>query len=445
MLIDFSISNYKSYKDLRSFNLVASTDNDQFEDNVATISVPYGNSRKEINLLKSAAIYGANASGKSNLLSGLKFMRDFVFNSSKDMQIKETIPTEPCIVSDISEKEPSHFEISFYFDNIFYRYGFDVTSENVISEWLFFAPKGREAKLFIRSEDVFDIGESFKEGKGLENKTRNNALFLSVCAQFNGKISISILNWFKRLNVISGIEDKRYLQFTLNKLEDEKNLHEIENFIKYADLGIDEIKFEQRDIEFSELPSDTQNQILNNKNIAKFLNINDENKKKVEIKTIENKFNFLHSKYDEKYVKTGSIPFRIDQESQGTQKMFAIAGPVIDTLKYGKTLFIDELDTRLHPLLTQFIIKLFNSKDSNKNNAQLIFATHDTNLLSNRFFRRDQIWFTEKNKYNITDLYSLSDFKIRKDATFNKDYIMGKYGAIPYITDSNLFYGNSCE
>ena len=137
--------------------------------------------------------------------------------------------------------------------------------------------------------------------------------------------------------------------------------------------------------------------------------------------------------------------FEQNQESQGTQKLFAIAGPILDTLKLGKTLFIDELDTRLHPLLTQYLIRLFNSRKSNAKNAQLIFATHDTNLLSSRFFRRDQIWFTEKDNLSTTDLYSLSDFKVRKDATFNKDYIMGKYGAIPYITQNSFILGEGSE
>ncbi len=426
MIVEFSLGNYKSYKDVKVLSLTAANDKEHITNNVHTIEIPYGQKHKTFNILKSAVIYGANASGKSNLLDGLLFMQAFIMHSSKNMQINEDIPIEPCLVSAEAENEPSFFEIIFYFEDVLYRYGFEVTTKAVVSEWLFYTPKGVEVKLFIRDKNNFDLGHSFKEGKGLEQKTRQNALFLSVCAQFNSSRAKTIFDWFKRLNVISGLEDKQSLPFTLNKLEDPNYLPEIEHFIKQADIGIEKILFEQKNIKLADVPEAIKTHLLHQ--------IEGFKPGSVQIQTIEQSFRFIHSKYD-KEENVSSVSFTHEKESQGTQKLFAIAGPILDTLKFGKTLFIDELDTRLHPLLTQYIIKLFNSKEMNKKNAQLIFATHDINLLSNRFFRRDQIWFTEKNRFNVTDLYSLSDFKVRKDATFNKDYIMGKYGAIPYINN----------
>lgn len=444
MILDFYLGNYRSYRNVRKFTMIASTDNTHFDNNVTTIKVPYGDKDRTINVLKSAVIYGANASGKSNLLNGIKFMKEFIFNSSKDMQIDEPIPIEPCIVSEGAEKNPSHFEILFFHEGVLYRYGFEVTTEKVTSEWLFFSPKGKESRLFVRDQNSYDIGPNFREGKGLDGKTRNNALFLSVCAQFNGELSKKILNWFRNLNVISGIEDKGYLQFTLNNLDNKVFLEKIKNFIRFADLGINDIAFEQHDIDISELPDEIKSKIYKDEKLTKTLNTTSDKNDGDAIKATVRQFHFLHTKFDNNK-EIGSVAFEQHQESQGTQKLFAIAGPIIDTLKFGKTLFIDELDTRLHPLLTQYLIRLFNSRNRNTKNAQLIFATHDTNLLNRRFFRRDQIWFTEKENHNTTDLYSLSDFKIRKDASFNKDYIMGKYGAIPYISDNSVLFGDGCE
>lgn len=443
MLLDFHLGNYRSYHDVREFTLIASADNAHLDSKV-TIKVPYGDKARTINVLTSAVIYGANASGKSNLLNGIKFMKRFIFDSSRNTQIDELIAIEPCSVSGGAEKEPSHFEVIFIHDGILYRYGFEVTRKKVRSEWLFFSPKGKTARLFVRDQDSYSIGKHFSEGKGLDGKTRDNALFLSVCAQFNGEISKKILNWFSKLNVISGIEDKEYLPFTIHSLNEKWFLEEMKNLMRLADSGIDNITFEQHEIDFSELPDEIKSKLVKKEKSTQRFSGSDDKNNGDAVKTVVQECRFLHTKFDSNKEIT-PVAFEEHQESQGTKKLFAIAGPIIDTLKFGKTLFIDELDARLHPLLTQYLIQLFNSRKRNPNNAQLIFTTHDTNLLSGRFFRRDQIWFTEKDKQNTTDLYSLSDFKVRKDASFNKDYIMGKYGAIPYISDTSVLFGDGLE
>lgn len=188
------------------------------------------------------------------------------------------------------------------------------------------------------------------------------------------------------------------------------------------DLGIDDIQIEEFKLTDDSLPKnmpdDLRTAILKNTITDKFA-----------VKTI-------HKKFDKEGKQTALEIFDIDShESEGTKKLFSLAGPLMDTLKNGRILFIDEFDARLHPLITYEIIRLFNSNKTNPKNAQIIFATHDTNLLSNKLFRRDQIWFAEKDKGGATHLYSLAEYKVRNDASFENDYIQGKYGAIPFIGD----------
>lgn len=432
MIVEFTVGNFKSYRDRKTISLVASSDTSLLDQNIQTVPRNLEYRGKPVNLLRSAVVYGANASGKSNLLDAIAFVKGLVFNSVKEMQPNDQINVEVCGVAEESGNAPAHFEVLFYQDSIPFRYGFEVTPNRVENEWLFYSPKGREAKLFVRNGDEFDIGSYFGEGRGLPDKTRENALFLSVCAQFNGALSRKVLAFFTNLNVISGINDRSYLQFTLNRLDDETFRNDLIRFIRFADLGIENLRVEEHEIQLKELPDEVLAAV--SREIAS---------RHVEAATATvQELRFTHAKFKGNE-RSGVVAFEPTQESQGTQKLLAIAGPIIDTLENGKVLFVDELDTKLHPLLTQFLIKLFNSSLSNKKGAQLFFATHDTNLLSARFFRRDQIWFTEKDKCNSTDLYSLSDFRVRKDASIGKDYIMGKYGAIPYLHDSSHVLGDA--
>ena len=379
----------------------------------------------ELQLLKSAAIYGANASGKSNLAKALSFMKWFMINSSKETQSTEKINVEPFRLSTESETQPSFFEIIFLLDGKKYRYGFEANQNKVVSEWLFYVPKLRETKLFEREGSQISISKTYK-AEGIQERTRNNALFLSVCAQFNVKISEIILELLtKKLKIISGLNDGG-LRYTVNCLIENKhkNRNEIVQLIKKLDVGVDELKLEQMDVTVDSLPDGIPDEL-----------------KEIILKGLNGKstsINTVHKKFDSKgnYISTEIFDLG-EQESEGTQKVFALAGPLVDTLKEGKILVVDEFDARLHPLISLKIVELFNSNETNPNNAQLIFITHDTNLLSNKLFRRDQIWFTEKNRYGATDLYSLAEYKVDNDASFESDYIKGKYGAIPYVGNLN--------
>lgn len=418
MLIEFSVGNYRSFKDQVTLSMVAAPivaeDKEIDQRNVFTVD-------EDLTLLKSAAIYGANASGKSNLAQAMGFMRWFMINSSKETQSTEQIGIEPFRLSTETEEQPSFFEIIFLMEGTQYRYGFELDTNKVLSEWLYYVPKIRETKLFIRDQDKFEITKKYR-GQDLKHITRPNALFLSVSAQFNVQIANQILNWAaNKLKIISGLEDRGYRDYTARCLNQKNQYSEaILKLIKKLDLGISNLDVEEIEITEEHLPEhfpeELKTNILNN------------SPKMRSVST-------FHKKYDAQGKPTSTELFDLEEhESEGTQKLFEIAGPLVDTLFDGKVLVIDEFDARLHPLINQAIVKLFNSIEDNPNNAQLIFFTHDTNMLDKKLLRRDQVWFTEKNRYGATDLYSLVEYKgVRNDASFENDYIKGRYGAIPFL------------
>jgi AAA15 family ATPase/GTPase len=417
MLIEFTIGNFLSFKDPTTLSMVAAKLNSRDRSIDKNNIIPVN---EKISLLTSAAIYGANASGKSNLVRSMSFMRRFILNSSKSSQVDEPIKVSPFRLSTESEGKPTFFQVLFLLDGIEHRYGFEVDRMKVISEWLFYASSSKESRLFIRDNNEIKISREFKEGRGLEDKTRPNALFLSVVAQFNGQIATKIISWFRRLSVVSGLDDTGYRNYTTTRFVDGKYRKKLIELVKKLDIGVDDIFSEPVDLSnndsYRKLSSELQETLKNKYG-----------EKVVAIKTV-------HTKRNEKGKPVSSEVFDLSSnESDGTQKLFFLLGPILDTLAGGKVLFIDEMEARFHPNMTQALIQLFNSLESNSKRAQLVFSTHDTNLLSSKLLRRDQIWFVEKDQLGISHLYSLAELKVRNDASFEKDYIQGRYGAIPFI------------
>lgn len=425
MLIEFSVSNFLSFKEKITFSLAKSALKDKKIDSE-------GNSTKlpELNteVLNSAVVYGANASGKSNLIEAMHFFKTFISNSAASIEA-EGIDFRNFELSSDTENAPSEFEIVFVTNSHQYTYGFQINKSSVFAEWLYqkeLKPRAKEIELFFREQQNFnEIHEKFVISKELldKNMIRPNALLLTVSAQFNNPTSQEIVQWLRRLNVISGNKDRMYSGYTLSRLKEPVMAELILKMTKYADLGIDDLKLNS---------AGAGEDAISNFDGSKS---NSSKEKKREV------LNSFHAKYDSKLKQSGMASFNFfDDESEGTIKYFSLAGPIIDTLEKGQILFIDELDSKLHPLLTQSIISLFNSKKSNPKNAQLVFTTHDTNLLSAHIFRRDQVWFIQKNRYGASELFSLADYKVRNDASFEKDYLSGKYGAIPIVNDfSTLF------
>lgn len=386
-----------------------------------------------LRLLKSLVIYGANASGKSKILDALSFMRKFVIESSKEGQIDEPIKVDPFRLNSSTAKEPSSFEIVFITKNTQYRYGFEVSKTEVVAEWLYRKIKTKEVEIFYRSYQDFETHKTqFKANDLIKNeRIRSNALLISVAASFNDKISKQIVLWFRLFNMLSGIDHNRYEGYSIHRLKSEKEKEETLNFLKAADFGIEDINYIKLDID--DLPDDMPKEL-------KELLRSQANKNIGNTEFLAN-LSTLRKVYDDNKLPVGLERFLIDDdESAGTRKYFALSGPVLNTLAEGRSLVVDELANKLHSLLSCKLIELFNNNKFNINNAQLIFTTHDTNLLSSGLFRRDQIWFTEKDRYGASVLYSLADFKtdvVRKSDNFENNYIKGKYGAIPYLGDFN--------
>jgi uncharacterized protein len=420
MLLEFSVANFLSFRKKKTLNLVASSISDYKETNTIT--------SERHTLLKGAVIYGANASGKSNFIRAMSTMKRIVMHSFNQSSTG-TLDITPFLLNTETENSPSHFEVLFEILNVRYRYGFEITNKEVVSEWLFEAKKNAEKLLFVREGDGIEVSSSFKEAENLESKTRDNALFLSVIDQFNGVTAKRIMNWFNNFIIISGLTHENYELITLKMLEKGDVTQIMSDFYFTLELGFDGISVKKEK--------------LNPKSV---LEIGQESIARSFIKDTEDGYHFdiktFHHKYDKHDNKAGEIEFNMrSQESAGTNKVFNISGPVFDVLHHGGVLVIDELDSSLHPLMTLAITRLFNSEKENSKNAQLIFSTHDTNLFSYGKYRRDQIYFVEKDKYGASDLYSLVEYreedgnKVRKDRSFESDYIQGRYGAIPYIGD----------
>jgi len=442
MLLEFTVGNYLSFKDKVTFSMVkAESDN-----NLSEICSFEPKPESKFRLLKTAALYGANSSGKSNFVKALKFTREFILNSVNTpfrFYGDISIATTPFMLCSSTIKEPSFFEIIFIENNVRYRYGFETDQKNVRSEWLFWSKENRETMLFEREGQSVEYNKrSFKEANDFVDpektirKTRPESLFLSVLAQFDGDTSSEVINWFKKLYIISGINDSFYRDFTINLLDKDAKFRTWALKI-LSKFDVSNVKIKEQENVISKYRNEKLPDRVS-ETVKEYLE-----KPKTSVKKI---VFFSHTFYGNDSKPTGEIEFPMMIESAGTQKLFYFLGPLYETLHSGRALVVDELDSRFHPLLTTLIIELFSNKNNKK--AQIIFTSHDTSLLKKEIFRRDQIWFTEKDKYNSTQLYSLVEYKeyyARKDASFAKDYLNGKYGAVPVFGNKDelleIIYG----
>jgi len=427
MIKEFSFGNYRSFKEIQSLNMTASKINELTGNNIIVLN-------EKQSLLKSKAIYGANASGKSNIVKALVSFIRIIKNSVKDEKILELIESFKLSVD--TENEPSFFQLIFEMNKIQYRYGFEATDKEIRSEWLFGVPNEREVCYFVRENNtISDISKlHFEEGHKLlsiyndsegENEVfRSNSLFLSAVAAMNGKLSKQISNAIFSITVLSGLQDKQLYNISGTSLRNETTKNKITDFLKIADVGINSLDV---------IEPVTENMVK--EPAAQYFSKSDKGSKLGAVISNHDKFNTEKEKIGE-----ANLQF-LSSQSEGTLKMFEISSFLIQAIENGETLVIDEFDARLHPLISKKIVELFNSQGNSS--AQLIFVTHDTNLLSADLLRRDQIDFVEKDKYGESHLYSLVQFKgIRNTASFEKDYIKGKYGAIPFLGDFNQLFKN---
>lgn len=415
MMLNFKVKNFRSIKDKVILDMQASSDTTSKEQAVFEVG--------KTALLKSAAIYGPNASGKSNILKAFVIFRLMILESQIRSNVPADLPNENFKLSSETENKPSFFEMEFLLNGEIFIYGFEIDKKKICTEWLK-QVKGNKT-LFDRKEQNIEHNKNyFQEATAvLKKQTAEKVLFLTVLASNHGEISERIIQFIQNTNYISGTQRGDTLNFSFGQfLNNPKMARKMKEFILKADFGIDDIQASEKMIlakEARNIP-DKFKELLFQENS----------------KIAERSLKFLHKKYisNGKEAEKESLDF-FTEESEGTQTMFALSAPFIDTLDRGKILFIDEIDASLHPLLCQYLISIFNSKEKNPNNAQLIFTTHDTSLLKEEFLRRDQIYFTDKNKKGATELFSLADISERKGVDFAKRYLEGRYNALPYISD----------
>jgi uncharacterized protein len=456
MLIEFSVSNFRSIKDLQTLSFVATALNGHEDTHVFQAN-------EKTRLLKSVGVYGANSSGKSNLVKAIGAMLGFI-KAPFDEKQKFQEQIQPFKFNTATRNEGTFFQIMFILDNKTFRYGFVYDKGLIKSEWLFGTAEKNEVKYFTRARDDFYINkERFEEGHGLIKKTREDNLFLNVVNEFNGEISSSIINYLDDILVIKGVdrfvEDNMLRDLSIEFIRDDDEVKEkLLKLMQVADEDLkdiilrddDDVKKSMSDkfgkefmakIENANSGNEAISEVINNIDISSIMEsafvggdfFGDLTQSFSPVLSKRDIFNEYGDKVDTKY-------FNFDEDtSEGTKKLFSYAGAILECIYNGSVIIIDEFGSTLHTLLTKAIINMFNSKENKS--AQLCFVVHDTNLLDTDLLGRDQIYFVEKNSKAETSIYSLAEIKaVRNDASFEKDYIKGKYGAIPYVKPLNSIF-----
>ena len=408
MLIRFSFKNFKSFKNENCLDMEA-TSLKEHEYNVAkTENGEY---------LKVSAIYGANASGKTNVLQAFDYMKKRILVS--DDSKKNSPIDEENIYSFMINNDPIALEVEILAkNNKIYKYGFEVLKDTIISEWLFEKRVNKFYAIFERENNNVSMKPNkISDLVNIDERT----LFLNIYSKIdrNNEDFSNVYDWFVN-SMYLDLGNPNFERFINNRvslkiLSDENYKKELLKFIKTFDFGIEGIRTTPDSIEA----------VKSNNGI-------------IDIEVLHRGENG----------ELKALPFYL--ESNGTRKMFHLFDFFIDALKNGMVLFVDELDAKLHPLLTRYIINLFHNSQTNIGNGQLIYSTHDTVNLNKETFRRDEIWFAEKDKDGISEIYALSDYileddknagkKVRNDATYNKDYLTGRYGAIPVLEEFDIIH-----
>lgn len=411
MILEFSIANFLSFKDKVTFSMIANATSGLDENYIIS------NGRK---ILKTAAIYGANASGKTNLFRILALVMSMLRNSN-NISINSKLPIYPFKFDKNTINMPSEFEIKFVVDDVRYVYGFVADKNKIYEEYLYYYPNGRETQIFDRTKiDQYSFPQKDERIlNDIASKNAQNKFFIATATNWNYEKTKNpykfLSNNINIFNNLGGLRDLALREYSKNN--ERLKIFSLD-ILKKADFNIEDYKVLETDIPDDFLAA-----------IPDFIKAGMNMKEKPKVFTAL----FRH--------KASSTYLSYEEESMGTQIIFCFIPFIMDALNSKKVVVVDELDKSLHPYLVEMIVQMFNDSDINKNGAQLIFNTHDTNLLNLNILRRDQIWFTEKDNSNgISDLYSLSDFSVRKTENVGRGYMLGRYGAVPFIkNDFNLW------
>ncbi|MFZ4099601.1 MAG: AAA family ATPase [Chlamydiia bacterium] len=414
MLVEFRVKNFRSIRQEQALSLVASKDTTLLDSNTIATDI-----KAVPTLLRSAAIYGANASGKSNLIKALQYMRGVVAESATIIQPGQAFSVQPFRLDSSSPLQPTEFEITFLLDGVRYQYGFALTAARIVNEHLLVYKASKPQRWFERSWDETTGTDTFEFGSGLkgpkhvwEGATRANSLFLSMAVQLNSEQLRPVFDWFVNGLVIYNEISPLAPQSSIKLLQQPEGHDEICKFLTAADVSIASIE-----VVTGKVPGQTTRL--------------DRATGKTEVhpeELSEHQLRFHH------VTEHGRAEFDLIDESNGTRNLLFLSGPVLDVLKKGLVLVVDELDTSLHTLLVQQLVRLFQQPEINPRGAQLIFTTHDTSLLNApHLLRRDQVWFVEKDSDQATRVVSLCEFSPRKNEALERGYLIGRYGGVPLL------------
>jgi len=424
MVVQVRVKNFLSICDEQVFSLVAANGilekNSLLNENLVAVD-------EQLSLVKAAVVYGANASGKSNLLKAIAFLATALSEAPPDGLAVEDY--QPFVLSRTTSDAPTLLEVVFLVNGVRYRYGFEVLRQHVVSEW-FYVWRKQETVVFHRTPSELQIGRSYPKLRELQNKGMINsaALLANLGALFNDESCLLLKGWAQKVsyfdpirgmnNLLLSLQHRGRSKETVGYLRDPEGKQRVLELLRMADLSIDDVEVVEEKSALGSMLRDRELSPVTNPRILSVRKVWEPETRRF---------------------RSVTAPL-FEFESQGTQKLFCLIGMIFRVLDEGGLLVADDLGAKLHPLLTQRIGQLFNQRATNPRNAQFVFSTHDTSLLSAGLFRRDQIWFTEKDLKGETRLYALTDYfpggrTVRNDEQLEKNYMAGKYGGVPYLGD----------
>lgn len=428
MLLNFRFYNYRSFRDNMTLSMEAKG-NAEYRGCL----ISYKNS----DILPAAAIFGKNGGGKSNLIRAFWLGIQFIRNAQKTQHEKASVPVRAFALNDYSVNEPTGFEYQYVNDGIKYTYGFSATTKKIVSEYLYASPKGQRSVIFTRETQnfTFPINGEKKKKEMIAEAVGENQLFFAIACVMNYKPCIEAMKWFRESVHFSkdyGDIPKQLLEYA----EDTNMLQAIVSYAKQADLGIEDMSFEVSNEELS--PSELLSENISEGIMRALKEFAAALKDSSDMAELNLKIGELKTSSMHRGIKKDGLAdmfsLELADESDGTRRLMALAPGIEQVLERGGILLVDEIERDLHPLLAEFVISKFQSPKTNPGHAQLIFTTHDTELLNMEIIRKDQVYFVDKDrKSGASELFNLTDFPVRTNDNIRKAYLAGKYGAVPEV------------
>lgn len=424
MLIEFRFKNYRSFRDEAVLSMEA-VGLSSFKKSLIE--------QNKMKLLPGVAIYGKNGGGKSNVIRAFWLGVQFIRNAQRIQHEKASMPVVPFLLDDYSANNPTEFAFDYIADGIKYWYSFEATKEKIIRESLYHAPKGQKALVFSREQQKFNFTEDKARRKLISETVAENQLFFSVACTMNDAVCTKAMKWFRE-DIFFSRDYTDIPQQLLEYSGDSNMLNAISEYAKAADFGIEEMQFEIENkeidgaIDFPEnIPEGMKSALISFIQILSETSNNSEGKLKMSQVKAQSKHKGILENGE-----AGLFKLELEDESDGTRKLMSLAPAIESVLKRGGVLLVDEIERELHPMRVNFIVAKFQSKNSNPNGAQIIFTTHNTELMNLELLRKDQIYFADKNRNDgSSELYSVTDFMTKTADNIRKGYLAGKYGAIP--------------